>query len=93
MIVSLPRREADLDIEHTDSRIIVHDRKRDYVHVMDQRALAVLQECDGTHSCNQIARELSYRRQEPYDNVAREVAHLVAAFADLALVESALLKN
>lgn len=89
MIVSLPRHETDLEIERLDSRIIVHDRKHDYVHVMDQRALDVLQQCDGKHSCNDIARSLSYRTHEPYDSVAREVAHLVAAFADLALVESA----
>lgn len=89
MVLSLPRREADLDIEQSDSRVIIHDRKHDYVHILDERALAVLQACDGTHSCNQIARSLSYRTREPYDQVAGEVAHLVAAFADLALVESA----
>jgi hypothetical protein len=91
MVVSLPRRETDLDIERCDYRVIVHDRKHDYVHVLDERALAVLEECDGTHSCNDIARALSCRTCEPYDEAAREVAHLVAAFADLALVESAAL--
>lgn len=89
MVVSLPRRETDLVIERLDSRMLIHDRKHDYVHVMDQRAVDVLQACDGKHSCNEIARSLSYRTQESYDSVAREVAHLVAAFADLALVESA----
>ncbi len=89
MVITLPRRETDLDIERDDSRIIVHDRKHDYVHILDERALTVLQHCDGTQSCNEIARSLSYRNREPYDQVACEVAHLVAAFADLALVESA----
>lgn len=89
MVLSLPRRQTDLDIERDDSRFIVHDRKHDYVHVMDERALAVLQQCDGAHSCNDIAKALSYRTREPYERVASEVAHLVAAFADLALVESA----
>jgi hypothetical protein len=89
MLISLPRRETELDIERSDSRIIVHDRKHDYVHVLDERALTVLQACDGEHSCNEIARSISYRTHEPYDRVAREVAHLVGAFADLALVASA----
>lgn len=89
MVLSLPRRETDLDIERADSRYIVHDRKHDYVHILDQRAVDVLQQCDGTHSCNEIAKTLSYRTRESYDRVASEVAHLVAAFADLALVESA----
>jgi hypothetical protein len=89
MLLSLPRRETDLDIERADSRYIVHDRKHDYVHILDQRAVDVLQQCDGTHSCNDIAKTLSYRTRESYDRVASEVAHLVAAFADLALVESA----
>lgn len=89
MLLSLPRREADLDIDRSDSRIIVHDRKHDYVHIMDERALAVLEQCDGAHTCNDIARTVSYHTREPYDRVASEVAHLVASFADLALVESA----
>ena len=89
MVLSLPRRETDLDIEQVDSRFIVHDRKHDYVHILDRRALDVLQECDGTHSCNEIAKTLSYRTRDSYDSIAGEVAHLVAAFADLALVESA----
>jgi hypothetical protein len=89
MVLSLPRREMDLDIQRDDSRFIVHDRKHDYVHIMDERAVAVLEQCDGAHSCNDIAKTLSYRTQEPYDRVASEVAHLVAAFADLALIESA----
>lgn len=89
MLLSLPRRETDLDIEKLDSRFIVHDRKHDYVHILGERAVAVLKQCDGEHSCNAIAKSISYRTREPYDNVASEVAHLVAAFADLALVESA----
>jgi len=89
MVLSLPRRETDLEIEQVDSRFIVHDRKHDYVHILDRRAIDVLQECDGTHSCNEIAKAVSYRTREPYDSVASDVAHLVAAFADLALVESA----
>jgi hypothetical protein len=89
MVLSLPRRETELEIERVDSRFIVHDRKHDYVHILDERALAVLEQCDGTHSCNDIARSLSYRTRESYDKVASEVAHLVAEFADLALIESA----
>lgn len=89
MVLSLPRRETDLEIEQVDSRFIVHDRKHDYVHILDRRAIDVLQECDGTHSCNEIAKAVSCRTREPYDSVASDVAHLVAAFADLALVESA----
>ena len=89
MLLSLPRRETDLEIDRSDSRIIVHDRKHDYVHIMDERALAVLEQCDGAHTCNDIARAVSYRTREPYEQVASEVAHLVASFADLALVESA----
>ncbi len=88
MVLSLPRRETDLEIEQVDSRFIVHDRKHDYVHILDRRAIDVLQECDGTHSCNEIAKTVSYRTRDSYDSIAGEVAHLVAAFADLALVES-----
>lgn len=89
MVLSLPRRNSDLTIERSDEHAIVHDRSHDYVHILDERALAVLQECDGAHSCNDIARTISYRSREPYEQIAGQVAHLVAAFADLALVESA----
>jgi hypothetical protein len=85
MLIPLPRRETELDIEGCDSRIVVHDRKHDYVHVLNERALAVLQACDGKRSCNEIARTLSYP--------AGEIAHLVTAFADLALVKSDALSN
>jgi hypothetical protein len=94
MVLSLPRRQTDLQIERQpDSRYIVHDRTHDYVHILDQRALEVLQECDGTHTCNEIAKSVSHRTQESYDQVASEVAHLVAAFADLALIESAAMRE
>jgi hypothetical protein len=92
MVLSLPRREADLDIEQAGSQVIVHDRKHDYVHILNERAFAVLQACDGAHSCNDIARELSYRTREPYEGIAGEVVHLVGEFADLALVESAAIR-
>ncbi len=89
MVLSLPRRETDLEIERDHSGYVVHDRKHDYVHILNQRALDVLEQCDGTHSCNEIAKAISNRSNEPYDQVASEVAHLVPAFADMALVESA----
>ena len=89
MLLSLPRRNTDLTIEHSDAHVIVHDRAHDYVHILDERALAVLQQCDGAHSCKDIARTISYRTREPYEQVAGQVAHLVSAFADMALVESA----
>jgi hypothetical protein len=92
MLFPLPRRETDLVIERADTRFIVHDRKHDYVHILDARAVAVLEQCDGTHSCNEIAKTLSYRTHEPYESAASEVAHLVAAFADLALIESAAMR-
>ncbi|HEY9179702.1 MAG TPA: hypothetical protein VIO32_03220 [Candidatus Baltobacteraceae bacterium] len=93
MLLSLPRREPNLDIDRTDSRVIVHDRTHDYVHIMDERALAVLEQCDGAHTYHDITRAVSSNTHEPYEQVAGEVAHLVAAFADLALVESAASKT
>jgi hypothetical protein len=88
MLLSLPRRHANLEIEKTAHNVIVLDRDRDYVHVMNDRAATVLEQCDGTHSCEEIARIVSAKTRAPYERVAREVAHLVASFADLALVEA-----
>jgi hypothetical protein len=89
MVLPLPKRHPDLDIEATEHNVIVHDRKHDYVHILDPRAADVLEQCDGTRTCEQIARNVSQALHAPYDSVAGEVAHLVAAFADLALIESA----
>ena len=89
MVLPLPRRERELEIEASGSQYIVHDRKHDYVHVLNKLALDVLEQCDGLHTYDQIAKTLCSRSHEPYERVASEVAHLVAAFADLALVESA----
>jgi hypothetical protein len=89
MLLAHPRRRTDLDIQLADSRYVIHDRVRDYVHVLEPRAAHVLARCDGTHTCDEIAGDLARHTHEPYDDVAREVAHLVCAFADLALLEAA----
>jgi hypothetical protein len=88
MLLSLPRRHRNLDIEKTAHSVIVTDRNRDYVHVMNQRAATVLEQCDGTHTCEEIARIVASKTRAPYDRVAQEVAYLVASFADLALIEA-----
>jgi hypothetical protein len=89
MVLPLPKRHANLEIEAAEHTVIVHDRKHDYVHILDARAADVLEQCDGTRTCEQIARNIAQTSHAPYDNVAGEVAHLVAVFADLALIESA----
>ncbi len=91
MLLSLPKRNANLEIKKTAHSVIVHDRKRDYVHTLNEHASVVLDQCDGTHTCEQIAHIVSEQTRAPYDRVASEVAHLVATFADLALIESAAL--
>ncbi|MFN2448243.1 MAG: PqqD family protein [Candidatus Baltobacteraceae bacterium] len=89
MVRSLPQRSANLTIEKTAHRVIVTDNNRDYVHVLNDRAATVLEQCDGTHTCNQIAQIVAGQTHVPYERIASEVAHLVASFADLALIESA----
>jgi len=89
MVVSLPQKHASLLLEKTAHSVIVTDTAKDYVHVLNARAASILEECDGMHTCDQIAHIVSERTHVPYERVAAEVAHLVAAFADLALVESA----
>jgi hypothetical protein len=89
MIVSLPKRNAGLRIDKTAGSVIVEDGRRDYVHVLSERAGLVLERCDGTHTCDQIAHTVAEELQVPIDQVAGEIAHLVSTFADLALIESA----
>jgi hypothetical protein len=88
MVHPLPHRLPNLEIEKTAHKVIVHDRDRDYVHILNESAASVLEQCDGTRTCNQIVQIVSLQSRAPYDRVAGEVAHLVAAFADLALIES-----
>jgi hypothetical protein len=88
MVFSLPARRQNLEIEKTAHNVIVVDRERDYVHVLNERAANVLEQCDGSHTCDEIARIVSEKTRAPYDRVAQEVAHLVASFADLALIEA-----
>jgi hypothetical protein len=88
MLLSLPRRNAHLEIEKTAHNVIVTDRDRDYVHVMNARAATVLEQCDGTRSCEEIAKIVAAKTRAPYERVAQEVAYLVASFADLALIEA-----
>lgn len=88
MVLSLPRRSDHLEIEKEGSRVIVHDQLNDYVHVFDKKTADVLEHCDGRHTCEDIARDLAKSSRSSYDAVSREVAHAVAAFADLALLEA-----
>ncbi len=92
MVLSLPRRQRSLEIIKLPHKVIVHDKQRDYVHILNHRAAAVLEHCDGTRSCAQIAQRLALQSRTAQDGVAGEVAHLVAEFADLALIESANLR-
>ena len=89
MVLSLPQKHAGLIVEKTPHSVVVTDTINDYVHVLNARAATVLEQCDGHHTCDEIAHIVSESTHVPYDRVAAEVAHLVAAFADLALVESA----
>ncbi len=89
MVFTLPQRSANLEIEKTAHSVIVTDKDRDYVHILNDRAASVLEECDGSHTCDEIAQIVSEKTRVPYDRVAAEVAHLVSSFADLALIESA----
>ena len=90
MILPLPQRIADLEIERNAHGVVITDHKNDYVHILSDRAVSILEECDGTHTCDQIAQIVSEKTHVPYDRVAGEVAHIVALFADLALIESAI---
>jgi hypothetical protein len=89
MLLSLPKRHRNLEIQKTAHNVIVHDRSRDYVHILNERAATVLEQCDGKRTCDEIAHIVAEHSRVPYERVAAEVAHLVAAFADLALIESA----
>lgn len=91
MVIALPRRRANIDIEKTAQATIVHDRTRDYVHLLNERTCAVLEACNGTRTCEDITRIVSRTCDASYDSVASEVAHVVAELADLALIESAAL--
>lgn len=87
MVFTLPARRAGLEIERTAHAVIVRNPEKDYVHSLSDRAATVLEQCDGTHTCAEIARIVSTQTRVPYDRVAGEVAHLVAAFADMALLD------
>jgi hypothetical protein len=89
MLFSLPARRAGLEVEKTAHAVIVMDTERDYVHSLSERAATVLEQCDGTHTCAEIAQIVSAQTRVPYERIAGEVAHLVAAFADMALLQSA----
>lgn len=87
MVFSLPKRHRNLEIEKNAHNVIVVDRSHDYVHILSERAATVLEQCDGSQTCDQIARTVSEKTRTPYDSVVLEVAHLVSSFADLALLE------
>lgn len=65
---------------------IVHDTVHEKLHVLNGTAARILSMCDGTRSCEDIAREISAQAGAPYEVVLRDVRMVIEQFSQLELL-------
>lgn len=65
---------------------IVHDTVHEKLHVLNGTAARILTMCDGTRSCEDIARQISGDAGAPYEVVLRDVRMIVEQFSQLELL-------
>lgn len=75
-----------LEMRTAGREIIVHDPAHDKLHVLNGTAARILRMCDGKHSLERIAREISAGTGAPYDDVLSDVRAIVHRFSELQLL-------
>lgn len=75
-----------LEIRTAGSETIVHDTAHEKLHVLNGTAARILTMCDGAHSPEGIATEISADTGAPYDVVLRDVRAVLEQFSQLQLL-------
>ncbi len=82
------RRRASLEIQYVGEEVLVNDPDRAKVHVLNGTAGDVLELCDGTHSCADIARVLAAATGVDAAAIEPDIVAIVATFAEYGFFES-----
>ena len=71
-----------LEYEESGDDVLVHDRQRQKIHVLNRSAAAILRACDGQTTVDTVAASMG--APQGYD-VRSDIASMLAAFAQLGL--------
>lgn len=81
----MPRMAAGVDMQEAGSGVLVHDRTRAKIHIVNRTAAAVLRACDGSASVRSVAERFDPSRAA---EIEREIAQVLEEFARLGLVSA-----
>lgn len=82
----VPQRSKELEIRTVGNEAIVHDVRRQKVHVLNKTAGRILNLCDGTASVAAIAGVIGVESNADAEAVMADVQRIVERFAELELV-------
>lgn len=83
--MTLPQRSNALEIQESGDDVLVHDRSRSKIHVLNRSAAAVLRACDGATTVDALAAQFP---QAPRERVRADIEATLTAFDELGLLEA-----
>jgi pyrroloquinoline quinone biosynthesis protein D len=83
-----PRRAPGIEMHPSGDDLLVHDTRGGKVHVLNATAATIFSLCDGDHDLDAIIEAVAAAWSADEAVVATDVTRMVAAFRELALLES-----
>jgi len=84
--MSFPTRASGLNVKTVDDQVLVHDPRKEKVHVLNLSAGRVLELADGSRDVVKISQELADESSAQVAIVQPEVEAILKAFSELELV-------
>jgi hypothetical protein len=83
--MNMPLMVQTLEIQDAGEDVLVHDRTRGKIHVLNQTAGVVLRACDGKTPLRSIAERFDASRA---DEIERDIKSVIAEFSKLGLIDA-----
>jgi len=84
--MSFPTRASGLNVKRVDNQVLVHDPRKEKVHVLNLSAGRVLELSDGSRDVAEISRELADESSAQVTIVQPEVEAILKTFSELELI-------
>ncbi|HXI02391.1 MAG TPA: PqqD family protein [Candidatus Saccharimonadales bacterium] len=83
-----PRARKDVSLQEVGTEGLLYDREAGMVHILNRTALFAWKQCDGSLTAEEIAAAMRGRFEvDAQVDIARDVLHILAGFADKGLLE------
>jgi hypothetical protein len=83
--MNMPLMAQSLEIQDAGDDVLVHDRERGKIHVLNYTAGVVLRACDGQTPVRTIAERFDVTRA---DEIERDIVSVIGEFTKLGLVDA-----